>query len=220
MAATTKARPRPRVDRRTRSARAQKRDARADLLDAALAVVAQRGYRDSSVDEIAERAGYSKGAVYWHFDGKDDLFLALLEERLDRPWLEAIEVLASGPPEQDMSVEASRLFSELLRKESEALLLDQEYWSQAVRDPKLRARYARRQRRIRTALGRALSARLEHLGAPPSPDPEAFATAVMGLMRGLAQERLVEPAAAPDELLGDTLALLYAGHVARTHPTR
>ncbi|MEA2349239.1 MAG: hypothetical protein QOG86_180, partial [Thermoleophilaceae bacterium] len=86
MAAATKARPRPRVDRRTRSARAQKRDARADLLDAALAVVAKRGYRDSSVDEIAERAGYSKGAVYWHFDGKDDLFLALLEERVDRPW--------------------------------------------------------------------------------------------------------------------------------------
>jgi AcrR family transcriptional regulator len=218
MAAATKTR--PRVDRRTRTARAQNRDARADLLDAALAVVAQRGYRDSSVDEIAERAGYSKGAVYWHFEGKDDLFLALLEERVDGPWLEAIELLASGPPEQDMSVEASRFFSTLLRGEREALLLDQEYWSQALRDPKLRARYAQRQRRMRTALGRALSARLEHLGAPPAPDPESLATAVIGLARGLAQEKMIEPKAVPDDLLGRTLALLYAGHVARTHPNR
>jgi AcrR family transcriptional regulator len=212
----TRTRPRPRVDRRSRSARAEKRDARADLLEAALEVFAKRGYRDSSVDEIAERAGYSKGAVYWHFESKDDLFFALLEEHVDRPWLEGIELLESAPPERDMSVEAGRVFLDLLRHERDALLLDQEFWSQAVRDPKLRARYARRQRRIRTALGRALSLRLEHLGAPPSPDPEGMATAVVGLARGLAQETLIDPKAAPEDMLSRMLALLYAGHVAKT----
>src|SRR4051794_28822443 len=104
MATVTK----PRLDRRTRSARAQGRDGREALLEAAVEVFARRGYRDSSVDEIAERAGYSKGAVYWHFTGKDDLFFALLEERVDRPLREMIDLLESAPPERDMAPEASQ----------------------------------------------------------------------------------------------------------------
>jgi AcrR family transcriptional regulator len=128
-----------RLDRRTRSARAERRDARAALLRAAAAVFSERGFRDASVDDIAHRAGYSKGAIYWHFESKDDLFFALLEERLERPTREMIELLESAPPEQDMGPEASRRFVELLESERELLLLQQEYWSQAVRDPKLRA---------------------------------------------------------------------------------
>src|ERR671939_99354 len=74
-----------RVDGRTRAARAQGRAAREELLAAALRVFAERGYRDASVDEIAATAGYSKGAVYWHFSGKEELLQTLLEERLDAP---------------------------------------------------------------------------------------------------------------------------------------
>jgi AcrR family transcriptional regulator len=214
MASATKSRP-PRLDRRTRTARAEGRDGRAALLEAAAEVFARRGYRDSSVDEIAERAGYSKGAVYWHFAGKDDLFLALLEERIDRPIREGIELLESAPPERDMAPEASRRFVELVRGQRELLLLDHEYWSQAVRDPKLRARYAKRQAKLRSALGKALALRLQHLGAPPLAAPEEMATALLSVAYGLAQERLIDPDAVPDHLLGDTFALIYAGHVAQ-----
>src|SRR5918911_4591826 len=101
----------PRVDRRTRAARAEGRAARDELLDAALAVFARRGYRDAGVDEIAAEAGYSKGALYWHFSGKEDLLMALLEERVDTPLRERFELLASAPPERDMSLEASRQFA-------------------------------------------------------------------------------------------------------------
>jgi AcrR family transcriptional regulator len=202
-----------RLDRRTRAARSERRDARAALLDAAGEVFAARGLRDASVDEIAERAGYSKGAVYWHFDSKDDLFIALLEERIDRPTREMIELLESAPPEQDMGPEASRRFVELLRRERELLLLEQEYWSQALRDPVLRRRYARRQARLRTALGRALVTRVEHLGGPlmNAGQGETLATVVMSLASGLARERLINPRAVPDGLLGDALVLLWRG---------
>src|SRR3954464_2496114 len=100
---------------RTRSARSEGRDTRNEMLESALAVFAERGYRDSSVDDIAERAGYSKGALYWHFSSKDDLFFALLEERIDRPWRETIAVLESADPGRDMAPDASRRFTELLR---------------------------------------------------------------------------------------------------------
>jgi AcrR family transcriptional regulator len=208
------------LDRRTRSARAERRDARATLLRAAAAVFSERGFRDASVEDIAHRAGYSKGAIYWHFESKDDLFLALLEERLERPIREMIELLESAPPEQDMGPEASRRFIELLESERELLLLQQEYWSQAVRDSKLRARYASRRAELRAAFGRAISTRLEHLGAPPGAlAGETMATVIMGLSAGLAQERLIDPGAVPDGLLGDTVVLLYFGVVARAERT-
>jgi AcrR family transcriptional regulator len=218
MAALTKPRPIRRVDRRTRGARAKGRDGRAALLEAAAEVFALRGYRDSSVDEIAERAGYSKGAVYWHFSSKDDLFLALLEERIDEPMREAIALLESAPPEQDMAPEANRRFMEVLEGQRDLILLEHEYWTQAVRDPSVRARYTRRQAELRTAFGKAIAARVRHLGGPPmESEPEHLAAAFMALSTGLAQQKLVDPDSLPDDLLGHVYALVYAGHVARAH---
>ena len=49
------------------------------ILDAALAVFSRRGYRDTSVDEVAEAAETSKGGVYFHFPGKQVLFRALID---------------------------------------------------------------------------------------------------------------------------------------------
>jgi AcrR family transcriptional regulator len=68
--------------------RAQDRHQR--ILDAALQVFSQRGYRDSSVDEIAETAQTSKGGVYFHFPNKEAIFLALLNRTAAR-LLEKIE---------------------------------------------------------------------------------------------------------------------------------
>ena len=139
---------------------------------------------------------------------------------MERPIREMIELLESAPPEQDMGPEASRRFVELLESERELLLLQQEYWSQAVRDSKLRARYASRRAELRAAFGRAISTRLEHLGVPPGAvEVETMATVIMGLSAGLAQESLIDPGAVPDGLLGDTIVLLYFGVVARAERT-
>src|SRR5215210_7779616 len=113
-----------RVDRRTRAARAEGREARGELLAAALQVFARRGYRQAGVDEIAAAAGYSKGALYWHFSGKEELLLALLDERIDAPTREMVTLLASAPPEQDMSEEASREFARRLTEQRDAVLLE------------------------------------------------------------------------------------------------
>lgn len=48
---------------------------RGRLLDAARTVFAGRGYHGASVEEIAEEAGYSKGAVYSNFESKEEIFL-------------------------------------------------------------------------------------------------------------------------------------------------
>jgi len=55
------------------------RDRQRRILDAALSVFSRRGYREASVDEIAEAAETSKGGLYFHFPGKQVLFRALLD---------------------------------------------------------------------------------------------------------------------------------------------
>ena len=205
-----------RLDRRTRAARAQGREARDELLAAALQVFARRGYRQAGVDEIAAVAGYSKGALYWHFSGKEELLMALLEERIDARMREMVALLESAPPDRDMSVEASREFARRLSGERDAALLEREYWSLAIRDPELRARYAERQKGLRGALAGALEARARHLGTPDLPMPaEDVARIVMSIIGGLSVDELIEPGSVRADLLGDTLALIYAGLVAR-----
>jgi AcrR family transcriptional regulator len=204
------------VDRRTRAARAEGRQAREELLDAALAVFARRGYGEAGVDEIAAEAGYSKGALYWHFAGKEQLLLALLEERVDAPTRELIARLESAPAEVDMSVEATVGFAALLAQQREVLMLEREYWTLAQRDPVLRRRYARRQAELRRALADALVARARHLGAPELPMvAEDVARIVVTFISGLASDELIEPGSVRPELLGEGLALIYAGLVAR-----
>ncbi|HLM87205.1 MAG TPA: helix-turn-helix domain-containing protein [Solirubrobacteraceae bacterium] len=210
-----------RTDRRTRAARAQGTDARVALLAAAAELFAKRGFAGASVDEIAERAGYSKGALYWHFESKDELFFALMDASVDAPTHEMIELLQTAPPEQDMAPEGSRRLVELINGQRDMLLLDHEYWAQAVRDPELRRRYLARREELRTALGRALQVRLDHLGAPAVPiAPAQMATVVMCLAAGFAQERLIESDAASGELLAEAIVLLYRGLLASAEPHR
>jgi AcrR family transcriptional regulator len=205
-----------RVDRRTRAARAEGREGRDELLSAALRVFARRGYREAGVDEIAGEAGYSKGALYWHFSGKEELLTALLEERIDAPLRDRVALLESAPPEQDMSVEATWAFAQQLGQEREAMLLEREYWSLAIRDPEMRARYAQRQAELRGALAAAMEARARHLGTPDLPmSGQDVARVVMSIIGGLAVDELIEPGSVSPELLGEALALIYAGLVAR-----
>jgi AcrR family transcriptional regulator len=53
------------------------------ILDAALHVFSARGYHDTAVDNIAAEADTSKGGIYFHFPGKQALFLALLDRTAD-----------------------------------------------------------------------------------------------------------------------------------------
>jgi AcrR family transcriptional regulator len=207
--------PRKHIDRRTKDARAERVDTRLRLLSAALEAVVERGFDACSVDDIAARAGYSKGAFYWHFSSKDELFLALLEEVVDRPWLEAIKLLESASRERDMAPEASARFAEMLARRP-LLLVQHEYISRALRDPELGARYARRQKRMRDALGQAVAARLRELGSPGSKDETRdLASAMIALVAGLSQANLIDPRFAREGLVGDIFALLYAGYSVR-----
>src|SRR5260221_14478224 len=68
---------------RPRGTRPPRRARRRQLLEAGLEVFVARGYHAAAMDEIAERAGGSKPVLYQHFPGKQELYLALLDESVE-----------------------------------------------------------------------------------------------------------------------------------------
>ena len=73
------------VRKRRRLTRPERKEqTRGDLLAAAREVFERHGFHRASLEQIAEAAGYTKGAVYSHFPGgKDELFLAVLDRHID-----------------------------------------------------------------------------------------------------------------------------------------
>jgi AcrR family transcriptional regulator len=204
---------------RRRAGRPRAEDARHGrdaIVDSAARVFTERGFRGATVDAILERAGLSKGTFYWHFESKDELMLAVLAERVERPVKELIEMLRSAPADENMSLVANERFGEFFERGRDAILLEHEYEGLAARDPRLRRRYARQRRQLRAALAEALAARARQLGAPALDTPaEEIATAYLALIRGLARERLMDPSGVPSHILGNVAGLIYIGLLAR-----
>src|SRR6185312_377220 len=65
-------------DSRRRRPKGDKRDrTRAKLLEAAISLIREKGHENTTLEDIAERAGMTTGAIYGNFKNRDDLFIAL-----------------------------------------------------------------------------------------------------------------------------------------------
>ncbi len=193
---------------------AQLGSSREQLLAAASRVFARSGYHGASMSEIAAEAGFSKGALYWSFASKDELFFALLDE-LDEQLRALITAAASAPADRDISGDLSRDISAVLEHGHDVVLLFHEYSALAVRDPKVAARYAERNARLREELAASMRVRHEAIGVPMAIPAEQLATAVIALVDGLSIQQLTEPDAVPEDLFGQILSLIDDGMTLR-----
>jgi AcrR family transcriptional regulator len=185
------------------------------LLDGAARVFARDGYSGASIDRIAAEAGLSKGAVYWNFASKEELFFALLDERIDRRIRALFDQTEAAPVDQAMEAQVSVGLSAVLEQERELVVLFHEYSAMAVRDSRLRERYVQRNVMLRDGLARVFEARVEALEGSPAVDAQELATAVIALADGLSIEQLTEPEVVSEELFGEILSLILDGLAAR-----
>jgi TetR/AcrR family fatty acid metabolism transcriptional regulator len=74
----------------------QKAMHRREILEAAKRVFAKKGFAATTIDEIAQEAEFSKGAMYGYFEGKEDLFFSLIQEKSDEVEGRFREVVASS----------------------------------------------------------------------------------------------------------------------------
>ncbi|GIH23726.1 TetR family transcriptional regulator [Acrocarpospora phusangensis] len=178
---------------------------RALLLDAAADVFAEQGFAGASVEEIARRAGFTIGALYAHFPGKDDLFLTLFEEHVSHH-LENAARIAGG---DDVLATFGAYLTEVADEHAAWSMLELEFLRYALPRPELLARLAERWRVPRDTIAELAGGGL--FGA--NGDPRAVATVIMALFEGLVLQRRIDRAAVPAALFSDALRWLARGLV-------
>jgi AcrR family transcriptional regulator len=181
---------------------------RADLLAAAARVFPRRGYHGASVAEIAEEAGYSHGAVYSNFKGKEDLFLALYEQWVARRVEEIEAGGAEGATLADHARAAADQWLRRLAGDPDPFLLRLEFAARGARNPGLRRKLGTRVGAVPLAIQRLVEQAAEQEGVDLSLPAEEVALALQALSLGLALEALSNPGAVRPGLGGDLAALL------------
>ncbi len=188
-----------------------KAQTRERLLGAARTVFARRGYHGASVEEIAAEAGYSTGALYSNFDGKQALFLALLDREIDEHAREIEEAVRERDTVAERARGGAARWMAMIEREPELQLLFMEFWAYAGRDPNVRRQVAASFARARAVLTRLISDGARDFDLELELPAEQLAIAIDALADGIARQKMADPEAVPDELMGRVLALLLAG---------
>ncbi len=189
----------------------KKRATRIRLLDAAESVFAAMGFAEASLDAIAEAAGLTKGAVYSNFDKKLDLLLAVLDERMNRRFMEITEIIDTTRELPEQAEQGGRLFMEAFQEERDLYLLWLECSVQSVHDQDVREALVKLDHAIRDAVADFIAHHAGILGIELPMPAIQLATAVTCLADGLALERMKDPTSVPDDLFGTVLLLIYRG---------
>jgi AcrR family transcriptional regulator len=180
------------------------------LLDGAEAVFARGGFHGASVEEIAREAGATTGALYSNFASKEDLFLALFEERIATDVRDYSQIVAAGTTIEAQARGAADRWMQILRERPDYFPLLIEFWAYAIREPRLRERLAWRFAALRSASARLALEGAERQGYSPSAEAgELVGMLINALGNGLALEKLADPDAVPDGLYGDMLVLIF-----------
>ena len=106
------------------------------VIESALDVFSEKGYAKATFDEIAARAGFTKGAVYWYFRNKADLVAALIGEYMERKRAELMPDIPQGDTLDDL-LDYFTLWASVLRKDVRfskfnRFIICQMEWSEAV----------------------------------------------------------------------------------------
>jgi len=183
----------------------KKAQTRERLIEAAARVFAEKGFAATSLDEVAEAAGLTKGAVYSNFENKEDLVRAVLEVHDQR--LHGIsEDVGTGTRDEQAAV-AARLFGDVIAQERAAFLLHIEFLAYAIRNPDVYAELLARHRSARRDVARMIE---EHQTGDANgwTDVEEKALIFDLIGQGLALEKLIDPEGVPDDLFSRLIPVL------------
>jgi AcrR family transcriptional regulator len=177
----------------TRLTRAERAAAtRRDLLEVAERRFFADGYHGTRLDDVAEEAGYTKGAVYSAYQSKAGLFLALYDQIVEQRIREIRELLSEHETEDGRLDALAR--APVDDRNGRFLILAIEFLTHAAHDDELLDVISQRHRHLRASL-----AALAPSSGPL--DPEAWAVMTLALSNGVALERLIDPRGVPGDLM-------------------
>lgn len=183
------------------------------LLDAAAQTFARRGYAAASVEEIAEAAGFSIGAVYSNFGSKDELFSALMHDRSNNQIGDIGAIIETANAQStDPFTALGQMLIAIADKDIETAVLRTEFWLHAVRNPELMQIEASASDNTLEAVRGILSDLLDRNGVDVSAVPvDDFAITTVALFSGLIRQRRIDPARVSEAMFGQALRWQIAG---------
>jgi AcrR family transcriptional regulator len=174
-------------------------------------VGARRGLSGASLDEIAEEAGFTKGAVYANFASKDELFLAVLDTRFDQRLAELEHVFATDETPETQAAQAGAGFTRAMAADPDWHRLFLDFTARAARDDAFRAQMAQRYLQLRDRIATMLERRAEQAGLEPTMPVLDVAMMTFAMANGVALEGLLLGDEVPADLLGRMFVLLAEG---------
>lgn len=181
---------------------------RALLLEVAAEEFLAHGYTGTSLERIAELAGFSKGAVYGNFAGKDELCLAVLENHFFAQLQKFVGEFAAGANTIEGRLAVIERWWDVFLADEEWALLGVEFAVQTRRNPTIQAQLAERQKMVRTAVTTLLSQQIRQLGVKPVLPPDELGVVLVAVVGGIAVQRLSDPTISAS-LLTDAVRALF-----------
>lgn len=179
---------------------------RALLIDCALAVAEERGFIGASLDEIAARAGMSKGAIYSNFGSKADLMYAAVEGR----GLTLQPDYVTGGTLADQLAAVAEALIRALPRAGGLQRLQSEFQAYLSTEPQLRHRVGEV---YRAAFARLEAAIAEAYGAELAVAPRTVVLASQALSAGFFHQHALTPEAVDAAAIREAFAALAAGAI-------
>lgn len=162
-------------------------ETRRRLLEAAGAVFAERGFEGASLEEIAARSGFTRGAIYRNFDSKDDLFLALIEEENRAAAVGVAAALGTGHTFLETALSDPVPPDERRRSD----LVRFEFYLYCARRPEMAARLKQLSRDRITALAEVIRSEAQERGLTLRVSAEEAARLTLAVTTQLGLERVM-----------------------------
>jgi AcrR family transcriptional regulator len=166
-------------------------ETRSSILAAATAGFAEQGYDATGVAEICRRANVSKGAFYYHFSSKQELFLELLQR-----WLAVLdeqleEMRTTGASVPEELLDMAQIIQQVFEVAEAQLPMFLEFWNKAAHDPAVWKATIAPYRRYR-AFFAAMIERGINEGTLRPVDPGTVARVIVSLAVGLVLQGLLD----------------------------
>jgi AcrR family transcriptional regulator len=181
---------------------------RAALMEAASEVFARKGFGGAGVEEIAECAHLTTGALYAHFENKQALFLAVFDEFAVQRVRDVELSTATDLPGEISPRAGADPWMRQLDQSPWRFWLHLEFAHYAARDPELKERFALSVGAVRSTISRLIEQHANARGLELPVSAEWLGTVIRALGMGLSLERLGDPDAVPLEMFGEAVELI------------
>jgi AcrR family transcriptional regulator len=179
------------------------------ILDAAARLFVSQGFAGTSLEDVAREAGFSKGAVYSNFAGKNDLFFAIVEGQFTELSQRLRDAVDAEADLAGQLAAVGRWYRDYLHMESAWIQSLPEVVAVAAQDPEARQRLSGLLRTVEQAITDLLERQQELMGIRFALPPPTIAALALSTVVGLTVRSLHDNGgAAPDDLFPSAMALL------------